>query len=315
VGHKLDQTFAVLNGLLGDYLASRGNGLAIEMALYRDGEPLVLNRDGLHSAHPNASPRVVLLVHGMMCTETVFRFPDGSDYGRKLEQDLGITSLYLRYNSGLAVADNGSALAALLQQLSEAYPVPIEELILLGYSMGGLLVRSACHFAAERGLPWLALVRRAIYVGTPHAGAPAERIGRVVAKILHAVPEPVTQLIGDIGDLRSAGVKDLGDADLRHEDRAALLGRLSLRDAHHPVPLLPQLRHGLIAASLSLDPRMAALFGDSIVPVSSATAAMMGSAMGLPPECVKVLPGRSHLDLAHDPDVYAQIKLWCEETR
>jgi pimeloyl-ACP methyl ester carboxylesterase len=314
VGSKLDQTLAVLNGLVGDYLAREGNGLATEMACYRGGEKVALEAQAIARAYPGARPRVALLVHGVMCTESVWCFADGSDYGSRLEAALGITPFYLRYNSGLAIADNGAALTELLEALCDCYPRPIEELILIGYSMGGLLVRSACHVAAERGQRWLSRVKRAIYVGTPHLGAPAERVGRLVSKLLHTIPDPYTRLIGDISDLRSAGVKDLGDADLRHQDRASVSGRLSLRDSRHPVPLLPSIRHSLIAGSLQ-DPRLAFLFGDSIVPVASATATALTGAQEpvLASERVVVLPGRSHLDLAHDDEVYVQLLRWCEE--
>jgi pimeloyl-ACP methyl ester carboxylesterase len=215
VGKKLDDTLAVLNGLVGDYLARTDNGLATSMSLYRNDRPVGLSRQGLARAYPKASARVAVLAHGVACTESIWRFPDGSDYGSRLEHELGFTPIYLRYNSGLAIADNGRALAELLKQLVELYPQPIEELLPIGYSMGGLVVRSACHFATGQGQSWLEHVRRAIYVGTPHAGAPAERLGRVVTRVLGAIPDPYTRLIADIANLRSAGVKDLGDADLR----------------------------------------------------------------------------------------------------
>jgi len=324
VGNKLDQTLAVLNGLVGDYLEREGNGLATEMACYRDGARVELQRAALARAYPDAGPRAALLVHGVMNTESIWRFPDGSDYGSRLHEELGITPLYLRYNSGRPIADNGAALAALLDTLVAAWPCALEELILIGYSMGGLLVRSACHVASERGLGWLARSKRAIYVGTPHLGAPAERVGRLVTKVLHAIPDPYTRLVGDLSDLlRSAGIKDLGDADLRHEDRASLSGRLSLRDPRHPVPLLPSLEHTLIAGSLSMDPRIAALFGDAIVPVPSATARDAEARPGLdssadsrmrsslPAERVHVLSGRSHVDLAHDDEVSALLARAC----
>jgi pimeloyl-ACP methyl ester carboxylesterase len=232
----------------------------------------------------------------------------------------GITPLYVRYNSGQPIADNGAGLAHLLDRLVAAYPVPLQELILVGYSMGGLLVRSACHVAATRELAWLPQLKRAIYVGTPHLGAPAERVGRLVTKVLRAIPDPYTRLIGDLSDLlRSAGIKDLGDGDLRHEDRASASDRLSLRDARHPVPLLPSIEHTLIAGSLAMDPRIAALFGDAIVPISSATArnAEATPELALPGERVHVLPGRSHLDLAHDAEVLTLLGRACatsEET-
>ena len=312
MGQKLDTTLALLNGLCGDYLARTGNGLATEMACYRAGRPLVLERDAIARAYPDAGPRIALLVHGVMCSETVFTLPDGSDYGSLLARDLGFTPLYLRYNSGRAIADNGAALAELFETLIAAYPVPVSEIVPIGYSMGGLVIRSACHAAGLLGHGWLARVKHAIYDGTPHFGAPAERMGRVLAGLLSAIDDPYTRLIAEIGNLRSEGVKDLGHAVLRHEDRAPAA---SLRDPRHPVPLLPQSAHYLVAGSLGADPRLALLFGDAIVPIASATHARRNAAASelLPASRIKVLPGMSHLALAHHPDVYAQLKTWCEE--
>jgi hypothetical protein len=253
-----------------------------------------------------------------MCTESIWLQPDGSDYGSLLARDFGYTPLYVRYNTGSPIADNGAALDALLRALVLIYPGPIDELLPLGYSMGGLVIRSACHFAALDSAPWLSLVRHAIYVATPHRGAPAERFGRILSRVLKAVPDPYAQLVGQLADLRSAGVKDLGDADLRHEDRAAVHGRLSLRDLHHPLPLLPSIRHRLIAGALPATPLLAELFGDALVPVGSATdgrsrAGHASREVALPAGHVRVIPGLSHLALARHPDVYAQIRAWCEE--
>jgi hypothetical protein len=316
MGRKLEQTLAVLNGLVGDYLARTQNGLATDMACFRAGRSVALDRAALAAAYPEPSARIALLVHGVMCSEAVWTMPDGSDYGSLLARDLGFAPVYLRYNTGRAIADSGAELSSLLQRLLRAYPLPIEEILPIGYSMGGLVIRSACHAAALRGHDWLARVRRAIYVGTPHLGAPAERVGKLVAQVLDAIDDPYTRLVAEIGELRSAGVKDLGHADLRHEDRALAT---ALRDPRHPVPLLPQIAHYLIAGSLAVDPRLAALFGDAVVPIGSATyssAALRGGAdPPLPPERVKVLPGLSHVGLAHHPDVYAQIRRFCEEER
>jgi triacylglycerol lipase len=314
---KLDTTLAVLNGLLGDYLARTDNGLATTMGCVLAGEPVALTRDGILRVHPTPSARVCVLVHGVLTTESVWAFPDGSDYGSRLARDLGFTPFYLRYNSGRAIADNGALLAELLTQLMAAYPIQPVELVLIGYSMGGLLIRSACHVAAAASQPWLSQVHRAIYVGTPHSGAPAERAGRMLAKLLETIPDPYTRLIADVGNLRSSGLRDLGDADLRHADRASQGTRLSLRDARHPVPLLASMHHYLIAGSLTHQPYLGALFGDSIVPIASATAHGMRLAkdIELPEERVKILPGVSHLALAHHEDVYSQLKAWCEEAR
>jgi triacylglycerol lipase len=306
MGKKLELAIGVLNGAIGDYLVRTGNGLAIPMAFVHAGAPIGLA--ALARAHPQASGRVVVLVHGVMCTESIWDFPAGGDYGAFLARDLGYTPFYVRYNSGLPIADNGAALARLLDELIGSYPVPIEELVLVGYSMGGLVTRSACHVAAVEGLGWLRHVRRAIYVGTPHRGAPLERYGRVLAKLLQSVDDPYTQLFAQISNLRSHGIQDLGDADLRHEDRARRVVSHRLRDPQHPVPLLPGIRHYLIAGAISAEPWLTALFGDSIVPLASAT-----NDEPLPRDHVHVLPGVSHIGLAHHAGAYERLRAWCEE--
>jgi pimeloyl-ACP methyl ester carboxylesterase len=327
MGRKLEAAIGALNGVLGDYLARTGNGLATEMELivggakdgaFDDDAPLSIDRASLERAHPSASSRVVVLLHGVGCTEHVFRFDDGSDYGSMLERHLDFTPYYVRFNSGLAIPDNGARLDRLLEALVDAHPVEVEEILLLGFSMGGLVARSACH-AASLAAPsdrrrWLPLVRRAIYVGTPHQGAPLERAGRVLTKLLAAIPDPYTRLAAQIGDLRSEGLKDLGDADLRHEDRARRLPRFALRDARHPVPLLPSIRHHLVAGSIVADPHLALAFGDPMVPLPSATdgACATLDALAFPPQNVKVLPGVGHMALARHPEVWSQIRAWIE---
>jgi pimeloyl-ACP methyl ester carboxylesterase len=286
-----------------------------------EGAGIALTPPELARAYPAASARLVVLVHGLMCTESIWDFPRdvagkrSGDYGAFLARDFAMSPVYVRYNSGLSIPDNGADLARLLEALVRAWPVAVEEVLLLGYSMGGLVVRAAFHAASVEGMDWLRCARRAIYVGTPHLGAPYERVGRVLAKVAAQVPDPVVRLLAQIGDLRSDGIKDLGDADLRHEDRARRRTAASLRDPEHPVPLLASVRHYLVAASLSTQPTLAALFGDALVPLPSGTNGLRAApgSRALPPRHVKILADMPHVTLAHHPDVYAQIREWCEE--
>jgi pimeloyl-ACP methyl ester carboxylesterase len=288
VGKKVELALSILNGVVGDHLARTGNGLALRLELIHGGASLACTREALAAAHPAATGKVVVLIHGLMTTESIWELATGGDYGSLLAADLGFTPLYVRYNTGVAIADNGAALAALLGELVAAYPVPIEEILLLGYSMGGLVARTACHLAREADMPWLAHVKRAIYIGTPHRGAPLERVGRTVTRLLRSIDDPYTRLFADLGNLRSTGIKDLGDADSRD--------------------LLPEIQHYLIAGSL-VDGKLAStLFGDGIVPVPSATNDLVRAA--LPPDHVAILPGVGHLAIARHPAVYERIRAW-----
>jgi pimeloyl-ACP methyl ester carboxylesterase len=307
MGKSLETTLAVLNGLLGNYLARTKNGLATEMGLFHHDRPLPLERDALRIAYPDARPRLVVFVHGLMNTERVWRMPDGTDYGSLLERELHWTSCYVRYNTGVSIAENGAHLSRLLQGLLDAYPMELEELLLVGFSMGGLVIRSACHAAASEHHTWRSRVRRLVYVGTPHLGAPGERLGKLTSNVLASIPNAYTRLIAEIVNLRSDGIQDLAHAVLRDEDRGIARKLWNLRDERHPVPLLADIEHHVIAGSLFVDPRLAVLFGDSVVHIASATYA--GQALEiLPPERVHMLPGLGHLALAHHPEVYKTIK-------
>jgi triacylglycerol lipase len=311
---KLDRSLAILNGVVGDHLVRRDNPLATKLTFVANGLPIATEASVLARAYPSATGRVVLLVHGLMTSERIWRCADGTDYGGRLAADLGFTPLYLRYNSGRAIADNGAELSRLLEQLVHTFPVPIEELLLLGYSMGGLVLRSACHAASMEGHSWLTRVRRAIYVGTPHRGAPLERAGRWVAKLLEVIDDPYTRLIADIANLRSDGLKDLGDAHLRHEDRLAATRVPRLSDPRHPVPLLASIQHYLIAGTLLREPWLGALFGDALVPLASATdgACRSPASMLLPPEHVRLIAGLGHLELPRSDLVYTHIHTFCQ---
>ncbi len=310
MGDNLEQAIGALNGAIGDYLRRTGNGLATPMAFVVPAHPAASSTEA-----PPTPGRLVVLVHGLMSTEIVWRMPDGHDYGSLLARDLGLTPLYVRYNSGLHVSENGEALDALLEQLVLAHPAPVEELILVCHSMGGLVARSAAHAASSRERRWLPLVRRAFYLGTPHLGAPLERFGNVVAWALANIPNPYTQLVASLVNLRSSGVKDLRYGSLRREDWEGADADALLQNRRHPVPLLPHIRHHLVAATLVDDPHFALLFGDALVTVDSA----MGQARAhhrsaiFPQEHVRVLPSLDHLSLAHHPEVYAAVRGWCEE--
>ena len=174
---------------------------------------------------------------------------------------------------------------------------------------------SACHAAGAGERRWLPLARRAFYVGTPHLGAPLERFGNALTWALGRIPNPYTRLVADIVNLRSSGVKDLRYGSLRHEDWEGADADALLQNRRHPVPLLPHVRHHLVAGTLVDDPLVAVLFGDALVPLPSATGraeAHHRSAI-FPQEHVRVLPSFDHLSLAHHPAVYARLRAWCEE--
>ncbi len=284
-GAWLDAGDAALNAVVGDTLARRGSPLAITMSLFDRGRSV----DQL----PPGAAHLVVLVHGMACTERCWTFPDRPDvdYGRLLARDLGLTPIYVRYNTGLPIHENGRALDALFDALLANASTPIEDITLIGHSLGGLVIRSACHYGAERA--WTERVRQAFYVGSPHRGSPVARAGHTLATALGAIDEPVVRAIAEVVELRSAVVHDLREGDLVEDGR--------------PVPLDARIEHYAVAGTLR--GAFAALtLGDGLVRVDSATAAIDDDHVG-------AFPGTAHLTLAHHAGVYDWIAARCGPPR
>lgn len=202
---------AVVNGLWGDTVAARYPALSVSMTLRRGDRDVAPTAGGLAAAYPDASPRLVLLVHGLCETDQSWCGPDGArhspDYGSRLAADLGVTPLFLRYNTGLRVSDNGRRLAALIESVVAAWPVEVEEVVLVGHSMGGLVAHSACHHGETAGQRWVRRVGYVVSLGSPHLGAPLEKCVNLAASLMGVLPEtrPVARLVNQ----RSVGVKDL----------------------------------------------------------------------------------------------------------
>jgi len=162
-----EAVIAAMCGVWGDHLAETDNPLAIKMAFRVQGQQLSLAREALEVCIPAPKSRLLVLVHGLCMNDLQWQ-RGGHDHGRVLGEALGMTPVYLHYNTGLHVSQNGEAFAQALQNLVREWPVPVEQLIILGHSMGGLVARSACHSAEAQGLLWLQHLSALVCLGTPH---------------------------------------------------------------------------------------------------------------------------------------------------
>jgi len=306
-----DAVVAALNGVLGDYLADTGNPLAISMQWCSRGRPLVAERAALAAAFPNASGKVLVLMHGLCMSDQQW-LRQGHDHGAALARDLGYTPVYLRYNSGLHISANGREFTALLESLMAAWPVPVEELTILTHSMGGLVARSAHHYATIAGHRWPQQTRSLIFLGAPHHGAPLERGGHWVDTILGVSPytAPFTRL----GKIRSAGITDLRFGDLRDEDWQGHEQNKRTKAAKHALPLPPTINCYAVAATTGKKPGDLndRILGDGLVPVSSALGQHTNPALDLAIPATRQWVGyeMNHMDLLSSLDVYARIKQW-----
>ena len=119
---------AAINGLIGDTLERRQSALHQPTALRVNGEPVGVSRAELAAAYPQAGSRIAVFLHGLMETEFSWSWGSratGESYGTLLERELGMTPVYVRYNSGRRISENGRSLADLFEQVVAAWPVPV----------------------------------------------------------------------------------------------------------------------------------------------------------------------------------------------
>lgn len=302
---------AALNGAFGDHLEATDNALAIPMSVMTGREPLTLERAALHDAVPQASPHIVLLVHGLSLSELSWRRKGATCMGQRLQQELGSTPLYLRYNTGRHISTNGQELAQLLGQLCAQWPVPVESLSLVGHSMGGLVIRSACWYAEQTCTPWLHHLQRVVCLGTPHHGSSVAKAGHALDMAMQKIAyvEPLA-----FGRQRSVGIKDLRHGDLLDEDWQDHDPGQPRTDTRQSVPLLPNVDYYFVAATLGRhrDDPLGHVLGDLLVRLDSAVGSHKDNLrrLHIKPENCRVFHEKNHFDLLDDERVHRQIIDW-----
>ena len=306
---------AAVNGLYGDHLTKRYNPLASAMSVRHRGKPVALTTDSLAAVFPTASDRVVVFLHGWCLTEQSWsRRPrvgcedqDNRSYAERLRDDLGFSTVHLRYNTGLHISSNGQTLAEILERLHTQWPVPIAELVLVGHSMGGLLARSACHYGTRQQHGWTESVSHVVCLGSPQLGADLEKGVTTASWALAQLPE--TRAIAAFLNTRSSGVKDLRYGACLDEDWSDADPDEFLRDRCQEAPFLPHATYHFVAATV-LPPLLGMIAGDHLV--RSPSAAGRGKSRRIPfdAEHGLTLTGLNHLDLLNHPLIYAKLRAW-----
>lgn len=291
---------SAVNGVLGDRLADERPELAITMAVRSGGSDVPLTHEDLVEAFPDATGDLVVFLHGLGENDDSWRWrsDDGGSYGSRLDAETGWTAVYLRANTGLPIAENGVALASLIDRLVTAWPAEVRRIALVGHSMGGLIIRAACAVVTDHGsparTPWTSRVSNVVTLGTPHLGAPLERIVNAGAHALGVLPESAP--FGRILEYRSVGILDL---------RRGLAA-----DVQH----LPHARYHLVAATLAGSHRhpVSEVLGDLLVRYPSAVGRPRRGREMFPGADVLHVPGTDHFGLLNHPDVYSSLKSWLE---
>lgn len=265
---------SIVNGLWGDDLGPFGDGLEISMEITDIAGDVVADTSGLTGMPPEATTHLVVLVHGLFESQDCWR---GSESAPGIADVLGtrphLTVLNARYNSGRQISDNAEQFASMLDVMCASWPVPVESIVLVGNSMGGLLIQSACIAAERESWSWLASVTDVVTVATPHRGTPIEKGVSAISSALSLANS--TRPLASFLDSRSAGIKDL-----RH-------GAIDMDVAKVP----PHIDHHCVAAVVTSDPSnlLGSVVGDLVVRPASASA--VGSEFL---SSVKVVGGTNH---------------------
>ena len=337
----------VLNGALGDQLAARFDPRAIRMSFRRGGQDVAVADLRLTEPHQ----KTVVYVHGLMGDELIWQSgfqdaPGSRRYGPRLAEETRSRALYLRFNSGLHLSENGRELSRLLTELVVTYPDAIGELVLVGHSMGGLIIRSAGHYGSELKVkseelktkpttveldhslltfnsqlltdraPWLSHLRSIFLLGTPNDGSWLEQNSHFTARLLERINLFPTRFLSKALNQRSNGIKDLRYSILVDED---------WQDAHAndllpprtAVPPLPGVHYHILMGAWLRATRPSALreyFGDGLVGQGSARGhATFGDEAALPAGAnvrTAVFSQQHHGGLLTHPEVFQYLKQW-----
>jgi pimeloyl-ACP methyl ester carboxylesterase len=277
-----------LNGAIGDVLERSGSELALTMTARRDAP---------------ATGKLAVFVHGLCETDDAWSlFGNHPSYGDRLAEEQGYTPVYVRYNTGLHISDNGRHLSELMAELTAGWPVEVHEIAFIGHSMGGLVCRSAAH----QGGDWAEQLRHVFCLGTPHLGAPLEKAANAAGWAFGRLPE--TRAFAKLVNGRSVGIKDLRFGSCVEADWCDCDPDEFLKDRCEDVPFLETATYYFVGATLSKSEN--ALLGDLLVRYPSASGS--GRRRRIPFEIDNGLHvrGATHFHLLNHPAVYEQLAAW-----
>jgi pimeloyl-ACP methyl ester carboxylesterase len=304
----------VLNGLFGDRLAAAGDQRTIQMSFRQGGRDTDLDALDLDRRLRGPGCTLVVLVPGLMCDEVIFEDtrwqntgPPRPGFGARLAADLGVTVLSVRYNTGLHISQNGRLLSALLETLTGRHGQQINHLVLIGHSMGALVVRSAGHHGAQHGHRWIHKLGTVVLVGIPNHGAYVEQLANLTSFVLNRVPNITAGIIGQAIDLRSDGIKDLRFGLMVDDDWRGRAYDDRLFVTRAVVEPLPGVSYHVLVGTLHSEGTspVAAHLGDGMVGRRSAMGqSFFGPADPLADRASFTLfPRTGHLSMLIDPEV------------
>lgn len=300
--HKLSSTreavASAMNGVLGDHFENGENPLAIKMSFRVNGESL--DKDQLLDLFNNTNNAVTILIHGLCMNDLQWK-REGHNHGESLAEDLDHTIVYLHYNTGLHISKNGRHLSQLLNEINYETDISIN---ILAHSMGGLVARSACYYAAQENHKWLTDLKNIVFLGTPHHGAALAKGGHWVDMLLEI--SPYSAPFAKITKVRSNGLTDLRhgyviDDDWLHPDQRKMIA-------------LPENVNCFAVATTKKNKESSKVshhfVGDGLVSLNSALGKHDELDLGIPTTNQWTSKNVGHMQLLSDNKVYQVVRKW-----
>lgn len=265
-----DKLLPVLNGFAGHVLHENNDPRAIKMSFRFENSDITINEMQNIYDFSKHEGKICILIHGLFGNEWMWKKKSEQSkpkLGDLLEQDNNYTVLYLRYNTGLHISENGRMLSNLLEVFSEKFKSEISEINLIGHSMGGLLIRSAGYYAGIQRQDWTQFIKKIFLIGVPNKGSYLAQTAEFMNELFKKADISKDELISSFIDIRSNGIKDLAHAYLTDEDWLNSNKNKIKKFKVHP---LSGVKYYLIAGILGKNKIFRTYFGDGLVGSESA---------------------------------------------
>lgn len=302
----------IVNGIIGDKLVENNHKLAISMSFRRDGKDVSVQ--DLNIKRKKKEQTIIIFIHGLIMDEVFWQTPTEKKlgFGSRLEKELSIIPLYIRYNTGKHISQNGREFSFLLQKLIDEYNDKIDKVVLITHSMGGLVAKSACYYANKEQHNWVKKLDSVFLLGVPNDGSFLEKIAHLTTTILKIIPNLPTRIVGNISDQRSNGIKDLRLGFLIDEDWESHDDSVYLKANRTNVEPLSFVKYYILVGTIEGKESsiVNTYFGDGLVSSKSAIGEVFQnhSNKSNPNIKCKIFPETSHIGLLLNPIVYNYIK-------
>ncbi len=305
---------SALNGAMGDKLEEMKSKRAIRPSFRVKNRDVSIENLDLTETLLKTEGKVIIFIHGLMADEVLFEEPTRGKkgYGTLLSEEKNYCVLYVRYNTGRHISQNGRSISALINLLNEKYSKEIKSITIISHSMGGLVTRSSCHYAGIEKHSWIQKVNKIFLIGVPNDGAFLEKLGHLTTSILRSIWNFQTKIIANIADERSNGIKDLRWGFLIDEDWQAPNANDLVGVKRTEIPPLENVKYYIIVGTLMENENnvVSQYFGDGLVGKKSASAesSSLLNSKGEDFLEYKVFPKINHFSILTDQTIYEYIR-------